>query len=55
VVRSLYKNPDSKEMLGKKSRDWINRYHSKRETINKQLAQFEIMIQDKLTRSENDL
>lgn len=54
MARSIYEKPEAKEVLRQKSREWINRHHSKQETINKQLAQFEIMLQHKLTRNVND-
>jgi hypothetical protein len=53
-IKSFYENPESKELLGQKSRDWINRHHSKRDTINKQLEQFKILLQHKLVRNAND-
>jgi hypothetical protein len=53
-IKSIYGKPESKVLLSQKSREWINGYHSKRETINTQLIQFEIMLQHKLTRSKND-
>lgn len=45
AIKSFYEKPDSRELLGQKSRDWINRHHSKRDTINKQLEQFKILLQ----------
>jgi hypothetical protein len=47
AIKSIYEKPEAKEILSQKSRDWINRHHSKRDTINKQLAQFKVLLQYK--------
>lgn len=54
AIKLFYEKPDLKEGLGQRSRDWIKRHHSKQDIINKQLEQFKILLEHKLTRNVND-